>query len=428
MSEFTRRNFVKMTASMAALGMVSLPAARSFAAGAKNRVVVIGGGYGGTIAAKYIRMSDPNIQVTLIEQNEFYYSGPLSNWVVAGFRDLEVQKWGYEGLKKHGVDVVIDQVNSIDPVKKKVGTVGGKKFEYDRLIVSPGVSFQAIEGYDEEAQKNMPHAWFAGEETTRLAAQLKAMKDGDPFILVAPPNPYRCPPGPYERASLVAGFLKKNKPKSKVIILDSKDQFSKQGLFQEGWKKLYGFETPNSLIEWIPAATGGKVVSVDGKSMTVNTDMDSYTSSCINIIPPNKAGAIAELAGLADKTGWCPVNLETFESTIHKNVHVIGDAAIATGLPKSGYIANSGAKICAAAVVNLLNGRAVGIPSYVNTCYSMISPEYGISVAGVYKLLDGKIVEVAGGVSPGGAPDHVRKQEAVYNESWYQSIMSDMFS
>ncbi|MEO5377032.1 MAG: NAD(P)/FAD-dependent oxidoreductase [Magnetococcus sp. DMHC-6] len=425
MSEFTRRNFVKMTAGMAALGMVSLPL-RSFA-GAKKRVVVIGGGYGGSIAAKYIRMADPNIQVTLIEQSEFYYSGPLSNWVIAGFRDLEVQKWGYEGLKKHGIDVVIDRATSIDPVAKKVGTLGGKKFDYDRLIVSPGVDFRPLDGYDEEAQTKMPHAWIAGEQTTRLAAQLKAMKDGDPFILVAPPDPYRCPPGPYERASLVAGYLMKNKPKSKVIILDGKDKFSKMGLFQEGWKKLYGYESPKSYIEWIPAAQGGKVASVDSKSMTVNTEMDSYTSSCINIIPANKAGTIAELAGLTDDKGWCPVNLETFESKIHKNVHVIGDAAVAPGLPKSGYIANSGAKICAAAVVNLLNGRPAGIPSYVNTCYSMISPEYGISVAGVYKLLDGKIVEVAGGVSPSNAPDYVRKQEAVYNESWYQSIMSDTF-
>ncbi|MBF0428518.1 MAG: FAD-dependent oxidoreductase [Magnetococcales bacterium] len=426
MSNFTRRSFVKLTGGVAALGLVSMPSVSAFAA-AKKRVVVIGGGYGGSIAAKYIRMGDPNIQVTLIEQNKDYYSGPLSNWVITGLRKLEVQKWGYEGLKKHGVEVVIDQVNAIDPAAKTVGTVGGKKFEYDRLIVSPGVGFKSIEGYDAEAEKAMPHAWNAGEQTTSLAKKLQELKDGDPFILVAPPDPYRCPPGPYERASLVADYLKKNKPKSKVIILDPKDKFSKMPLFTGGWKQLYGYETPNSLIEWIPGAQGGKVTRVDAKAMTVYTEMAEFKSSCINIIPPNKAGAIAEKAGLTDDKGFCPVNLETFESTKHPGIHVIGDASAAPGLPKSGYAANSEAKVCAAAVVNILNGRPVGIPSYVNTCYSLISPDYGISVAGVYKLNAGKIVEVSGGVSPGTAEDTVRKQEAVYNESWYQSIMADTF-
>ncbi|MBF0179289.1 MAG: FAD-dependent oxidoreductase [Magnetococcales bacterium] len=425
MSNITRRGFVKLTGGIAALGMVTLPARRGWSA--PKRVVVIGGGYGGSIAAKYIRMSDPNIQVTLIEQNKDYYSGPLSNWIIAGFRKLEVQKWGYDGLKKHGVNVVIDQVNAIDPAKKTVGTAGGKSFEYDKLIVSPGIGFKDIEGYDAEAQKKIVHAWFAGPQTTQLASQLAALPDGEPFIMVAPPDPYRCPPGPYERASLVAHYLQKNKPKSKVIILDFKDKFSKQGLFTGGWQKLYGYETPNSLIEWIPAAQGGKITRVDAKAMTVYTDMAEFKSSCINIIPPNKAGAIAEKAGLTDDKGFCPVSLETFESKIHKDIHVIGDACVAPGLPKSGYAANSEAKVCAAAVVNQLNGKPVGIPSYVNTCYSLISPEYGISVAGVYKLHEGKIVEVAGGVSDGKAQDFVRKQEALYNESWYQSIMADTF-
>jgi sulfide dehydrogenase [flavocytochrome c] flavoprotein subunit len=226
----------------------------------------------------------------------------------------------------------------------------------------------------------------------------------------------------------VAHYLKKNKPKSKVIILDAKDKFSKMGLFTAGWKKLYGYETPNSLIEWIPAAQGGKVTRVDAKTMTVYTEMAEYTSSCINIIPANKAGVIAIKSGLADEKGWCPIAFDTFESKLHKGVHVIGDAAAATGLPKSGYAANSEAKVCAAAIVNLLNDKPVGIPSYVNTCYSMLSPDYGISVAGVYKLHEGKIVEVGGGLSAGDAPDSIRKQDAQYNESWYQSIMSDTFS
>ncbi|MBF0165218.1 MAG: NAD(P)/FAD-dependent oxidoreductase, partial [Magnetococcales bacterium] len=264
MMNFTRRGFVKLTGGLTALGLVSVPSLSAFAS-AKKRVVVVGGGYGGSVAAKYIRMADPNIQVTLIEKNKDYYSGPLSNWVVAGFRKLEVQKWGYEGLKKHGIEVVIDEVTAVDPAGKSVTTAGGKKFEYDRLIMSPGIGFKALEGYDAEAVKKMPHAWIAGEQTTLLTKQLQDLKDGDPFIMVAPPDPYRCPPGPYERASLVAHYLKKNKPKSKVIILDPKDKFSKMGLFTQGWKNLYGYETDKSLIEWIPGAQGGKVTRVDAK-------------------------------------------------------------------------------------------------------------------------------------------------------------------
>ena len=430
MSKLTRRSFVKLTGGVAAVGVTACAGGPSIAVSHKHRVVVIGGGYGGAVAAKYIRMADKSIKVTLIEKDEFYYSCPLSNWVVAGFRSLEVQKWGYEGLKGHGVEVVHDKATKIDPVGKTVTTAGGKNFKYDQLVVSPGVGFRHIEGYDEAASHAMPHAWKAGPQTTQLAKQLKAMRDGDPFIMVAPPNPFRCPPGPYERASLVAHYLKRNKPKSKVLILDPKDKFSKFGLFTGGWKKLYGYGTSNSLIEWVPGGEGGKVTAVDAKAMKVMTDMDEFKSSCINIIPAQKANHIAEASGLTDKSGWCPVNLETFESTLHKDVYVIGDASAAAGLPKSGYAANSEAKVCAAAVVAALNGKPVPTPSYVNTCYSMLSPDYGISVAAVYKFDPAKpdaVQKVSAGLSPGDAPDFVRKQEALYNESWYQSIMSDTF-
>ena len=433
MLNLTRRGFIKLSGGVAAVGMASF-GVPNIAGAAKRKVVVVGGGYAGAIAAKYVRMTDPSIHVTLIEQNAHYYSGPLSNWVVAGFRELSQQKWGYEGLKKHGVDVVIDHVNHIDPDAKSVGTVGGHKFTYDRLIVAPGVDFRDVPGYNAAAMEKMPHAWIAGEQTTLLANQLKAMKNGDPFVLVAPPNPFRCPPGPYERASLVAHYLKKHKPKSKVIILDAKPKFSKQGLFQEGWSKLYGFGTDNSMVEWISSEEGGKVTRVDAKTMAIYTDNNGFeeehSSSCISVIPPQKAGKIAFLAGLADGSGWCPVHLNTFESKIHKGIHVIGDASAATGLPKSGYAANSEAKATASAVVALIKGDTPGEPSYVNTCYSMLSPDYGISVAAVYKFdpaNPAKVHKIAGGVSPGKAADYIRKQEALYNESWYQSIMSDTF-
>ncbi len=430
MSKLTRRSFVKLTGGAAAVGLTACAGGPSIAGNYKHRVVVIGGGYAGAVCAKYIRMADPSCKVTLIEKDKYYYSCPLSNWVVANFRDLEVQKWGYDGLKGHGVEVVHDAATKIDPVGKKVTTKSGKSFKYDKLVVSPGIGFRDLEGYSDNAAEKMPHAWKAGPQTTLLAKQLASMKDGDPFIMVAPPNPFRCPPGPYERASLVAHYLKKNKPKSKVLILDPKDKFSKFGLFTGGWKQLYGYGTENSLIEWVPGGEGGKVTRVDAGSMTVYTDMDEFKSSCINIIPPQMANKIAVSAGLTDKSGWCPVNLKTFESKIHKGVYVIGDASAAAGLPKSGYAANSEAKVCASAVVAALNGKGEPTPSYVNTCYSMLSPDYGISVAAVYKFdpaKPNKIQKVAGGLSPGQAPDFIRKQEALYNESWYQSIMSDTF-
>ena len=434
MVNITRRGFIKLTGGVAAVGLTSF-AAPNIVGAAQQKVVVVGGGYAGAVAAKYIRLADPSIHVTLIEQNADYYSCPLSNWVVAGFRDLEVQKWGYDGLKKRGIEVVIDSVNHIDPAAKSVGTVGGHKFSYDRLIVAPGVDFKDLPGYDADAMEKMPHAWKAGLQTVQLGQQLIAMKNGDPFILVAPPNPFRCPPGPYERASLVAHYLKKHKPKSKVVILDSKPKFSKQGLFQEGWTQLYGFGTDNSLIKWVSAGEGGKVTRVDAKTMTVYTDNNGFeeehSSSCINVIPAQQAGKIAKMAGLTDESGWCPVDLRTFESKLHKGVFVIGDSSAAAGLPKSGYAANSEAKVAAEAVVSQLKGKEPGEPSYVNTCYSMLSPEYGISVAAVYKFdpaTPDKIKSIASGLSPTKAADYIRKQEALYNESWYQSIMADTFS
>uniref|UniRef100_A0A1S7LJA2 Sulfide dehydrogenase [flavocytochrome c] flavoprotein chain n=1 Tax=Magnetococcus massalia (strain MO-1) TaxID=451514 RepID=A0A1S7LJA2_MAGMO len=427
MSKLTRRNFVKAASGTAALGLTGcLSSSPSIAGKAKRQVVVIGGGYGGAVAAKYIRKADPSVAVTLIEQNKHYYSCPLSNPVITGLRDLEVQKWGYEGLAKHGIKVVIDQVTGIDAGSKTVATKGGDKFGYDKLVVSPGVDFrwEAIEGMSPEASEMMPHAWKAGPQTITLRDQLMSLENGKPFILVAPPNPFRCPPGPYERASLVAHYLRKHKPKSKVLLLDPKDKFSKFGLFRGAWKEL-GYE-PN-YIEWVPAAEGGKVTRVDAKAGKVYTDMDEFQSTAVNVIPPMKAGAIAAKAGLTDKSGWCPVDLKTFESKLAKDVYVIGDSSIAKGLPKSGYAANSEAKVAANAVVASLNGQPAPMPSYVNTCYSLIAPEYGISVALVSTYKDGKISKVSGGLSPSKASKAFRKQEAYYAESWYQSIMKDTF-
>lgn len=421
MFDLTRREFGKLTGAATAVGLAGSFPSISF--GANQQVIVIGGGYGGAVAAKYIKMAYAGADVTLIEKNKEYISCALSNPVLIGLRDMAVQTWNYEGLKKLGITMVYDEVTEIDPVAMKVTTKGGQSFKYDKLVLSPGVEMKTggIEGYDDAAAEAMPHAWKAGPETLVLRDKIKAMNDGDNFIIVAPPDPYRCPPGPYERASLVAWYLKKNKPKSKVIILDPKDKFSKQGLFTGGWKKL-GYN-----IEHIPGGQGGKVIKVDAKAMSVSTDMEEY-KGVINIIPTNVAGHIAHVAGLVDEKGWCPVDLKTLESTKHKNVYVIGDACLAPGLPKSGYAANSEAKVVAAAIVAALQGKEAGDPSYVNTCYSLISPNYGISVALVAVLKDGKIAKINEGVSPAEASDAYRQQEAVYAESWYQSIMADTFS
>lgn len=425
MSMFSRREFGKLTGGMALVGVTSGIVMPQLAFGAKPQVVVIGGGYGGAIAAKYIRMVAPDIDVTLIEKDKAYVSCPLSNPVIVGIRDIAVQTWGYDGLKKYGINVVIDEVVEIDGPGKKVKTKGGQTFAYDKLIVSPGVDFKydAFEGYSEEVAENtFLHAWKAGPQTTKMAAQLKAMNDGDNFVIVAPPDPFRCPPGPYERAGLVAWYLKQHKPKSKVIVLDAKDKFSKQGLFQGGWKSQ-GYN-----VEWVAGGTGGKVSKVDAKGMSVSTDLDTIKGGVINIIPPQKAGAIAHKAGLVDEKGWCPVDLKTLESAKQKDIHVIGDACSASPMPKSGYAANSEAKIAAAAVVALLKGGQPGDPSYVNTCYSLISPDYGISVALVGALKEGKIEKLSEGVSPAEASAEYRKQEANYTESWYQSIMAETFT
>jgi sulfide dehydrogenase [flavocytochrome c] flavoprotein subunit len=352
--------------------------------------------------------------------------------VLSGERTLDQIKQGYDGLKARGIKVVHEAATGIDADKKVVKTTGGE-YPYDRCVVSPGISllYDKIEGYSEEVAQKLPHAWKAGEQTKLLRGQLEAMDDGGVVIITTPPNPFRCPPGPYERASQIAMYLKEHKPKSKVLILDTNQTFSKQGLFTQGWERLYGFGTDNALIEWQPGPDAA-VVSVNPADMLVETGFgDEVKGAVINVIPPQAAGKIALDAGLADDSGWCPVDKKTFESTKVPGVHVIGDAAIATAMPKSAYSANSQAKVAAAAIIALLNGEEPGVPSYVNTCYSIIGKDYGISVAAVYKLSeDGSEiagVEGAGGLTPTDAPDFALAREVQYAHSWYNNIVHDIF-
>ena len=419
-----RRDFVKATGALAAVSAIGVP---TIALGDGKKVVVVGGGTGGATAAKYIKMADESIDVTIIEPNEYYYTCYMSNEVLSGHRTRDALRHGYDGLKARGIKVGHEAATGIDGEKKVVKTASGE-FPYERCVVSPGVSilYDKIEGLTEAvAAEKMPHAWKAGPQTKLLRSQLESMEDGGVVVITAPPNPFRCPPGPYERACQIASYLKQHKPKSKILIVDKKDKFSKQGLFTQAWDRHY-----KGMIEWLKAEdTGGGVMSVDANAGTVNTEFEEYKPAVTNIIPAQKAGEIAQVAGLTDDTGWCPISGKTFESTLQKGIHVIGDAAIQSPLPKSAYAANSEAKVVAAAVVDLVNGREPGTPSWVNTCYSIVAPDDGISVAMVYNLVDGKVakVEGSGGLTPTDSSPADRAREVQYAYSWFNNITSDIF-
>jgi NADPH-dependent 2,4-dienoyl-CoA reductase/sulfur reductase-like enzyme len=297
---------------------------------------------------------------------------------------------------------------------------------YDRLVIAPGISFDwgALPGYDEAAAKIMPHAWHAGEQTELLRRQLEAMEDGGTVLMSVPDNPMRCPPGAYERASLIAWYLKAKKPRSKIIVLDAKDQFSMQRLFQNAWKTLYPGQ-----IEWIGLSNGGKINTVDAKTRSLVGDFDTYKGTVINVIPPQKAGTIAQVAGVTDRTGWCPVDPITFESKIAPNVHVLGDATLVGTMPKSAFGAFAQAQICAAAIAKLFANATPDRPKLINTCYSMAAPDYGISVAGVYQPVGNDYLEVegAGGNSPIDAPHATRALEAKYAHGLFNTLAGETF-
>jgi NADPH-dependent 2,4-dienoyl-CoA reductase/sulfur reductase-like enzyme len=388
------------------------------------KVVVVGGGFGGTTCAKELKRK--GLAVTLIEASAVYTACPFSNAVLAGMRPIEAQQFKLDSVEKSGIDIVRKKATGVDPQARRVALEDGSSLDYDRLVLSPGVDirFDALPGYDEAAAAIMPHAWKAGEQTLLLRRQLEAMDNDGTFVMAAPANPFRCPPGPYERASLIAHYLKTHKPRSKLLILDAKDSFSKQRLFQAAWQDLYP-----GMIEWVSLSTGGKVIEVDAKTKTLVTDFGRHKGDVVNVIPPQRAGHIAQVAGVADRSGWCPIDPVTFESRLQPNIHVIGDASIAGGMPKSAFSANAQGKVCAAAVASLLRGEVPTEPKLINTCYSLVAPDYGISVAGVYSPRNGVLTDVegAGGTSPVNAPPSFRAQEAVYAEAWFQTTTREVY-
>ena len=426
MKKINRRNFAKIIGSAGLASTLGMP---SLVFGASKKVVVVGGGFGGATAAKYLRKLDSSIDVTLVEPNPTYYTCPFSNTVLGGIKDMSEIAHGYGAMKnKHGVRVIHAKAKNVNSNSKTVTLNNGRTLDFDRAIVSPGVDlrFDSMEGYSQTATDKMPHSWKAGPQTALLRRQLENMRNGGTVLICPPGNPFRCPPGPYERTSLIAHYLKTHKPKSKIIILDAKEKFSKQSLFMSGWDLHYG-----DLIEWRAGTAGGKISRVDPQNMQVETEFGMEKGDVINFIPAQHAGKVARDSGLTNKKGWCPVNQVTFESTLQPGIHVIGDASIAGKMPKSGFSANSQGKVAAAAIVSELAGQEPIEPSYANTCYSLITPEHGISVAKVYKISDKKTivgVKGSGGVSPKNEDPIVRRQEAIYTQGWYDAIVQDMFA
>ena len=408
----------------AALALLSAAPFAPALAQARPRVVVVGGGFAGATAARALALG--GAAVTLVEPKARYLACPMSNAVIAGLRPMEAQAFGYEALPRDGVTLAATSATAIDPGARRVALADGNALAYDRLVLAPGIEVRldAIPGYDAAASEAMPHAWQAGPQTERLRDRLAALDDGGLVVMTVPANPYRCPPGPYERASLIAHVLKTRKPRSKLIVLDAKDQFSKQRLFQQAWAALY----PDHL-EYVPLASGGAVASVDARAGEVATDFERYKPALATVIPPQRAGAIAAAAGVADRSGWCPVDPSTFESRLVPGIHVVGDAAVGGAVPKSAFAANAEAKVCAAAILDLLAGRAPPEARLVNTCYSLVAPDYGISVAGVYRPANGLMADVpgAGGTSPLDAPPETRRLEARYAEDWFRTITAEVF-
>src|ERR1700712_2057310 len=417
----TRRDVARGLAASAASLAFPCP---SFAQSV-GRGVVIGGGFGGASCARALRRVDPKLQVTLIEPKTFYFACPFSNEAIAGLREFEAQQFRYDRIAAEGVTVVAQTAVKVDAQARTVGLADGSSLGYDRLVLSPGIGLRvgALPGSDEAATGKMPHAWIAGEQTLLLRRQLEAMDDGGLVVLAVPAAPLRCPPAPYERASLIAHYLKIKKPRSKVLILDAKDGFSQQRLFEQAWEELYP-----GMIERIALSQGGRVTSVEPATNSIVTDFGNYTADVANVIPPQKAGRIAEIAGAADNTGWCPIDPVTFESRLVPNVHVIGDACIAGAIPKSASAGAAEAKACAETVVSLLAGKAPAIPRPTGACFNTVAPGYAFSLTGVYAPKDGLFNEVeGGGTSPLDASPEVRAQEAQTALDWFSTITADTF-
>jgi sulfide dehydrogenase [flavocytochrome c] flavoprotein subunit len=425
MTDFTRRDIAALIGG----AMAAPTIAGSANAAAAPRVVVIGGGFAGATFCKYLRRAHSTVQITMVEPKTTYTSCVYSNETTVGLNTLKSLTFNYDKLvAKYGVTHKVASVTSIDPVAKTVQLDDATSLSYDKLVMAPGMVYRldAIVGFDETAAKKWPVAWHAGPETKKLYQNLTRMKQGGTAIVTVPPMPYRCPPAPYERASLFAWYLTQNNPGARVLLLDSNDTFAMQDLFEEGWNNLY----PAGTVTRISGPNGGQVTSVDTSAMTVTCGAGTFDGDLINIIPPQKSGPLAEATGLTDSTLWCPVDPTTFASTLVPDIHVIGDSA-ASGLPKSATSGNAGAKIAALAMAETFLGHAVTDPVFINNCYARMLPEYAIGILDVFGVdgtghvairYDGK------GETPLGASLKYHAQEKALADKWFKSLTSDTFA
>ncbi|WP_181707849.1 NAD(P)/FAD-dependent oxidoreductase [Chthonobacter rhizosphaerae] len=389
------------------------------------RLVVVGGGPGGAVAARTAsRLGGDRVHVTLVEANPTYVSCFFSNWVVAGLRTMADITHRPAQAGEHGIDVVTARVEAIDREGKALRLSDGSRVPYDRLILSPGVDFRfdTVAGYSVEAAERMPHAWKAGPQTELLIRRLAALDQGASVVMVVPPNPYRCPPGPYERAALMAHVLKTSgRGDARITILDAKESFPKQALFQEGWERHYP-----GMIQWLPPSVHGGLRAVEPAGTAVETEFDRFDGDLVSVIPPQKAGALALDAGLGDADGWCPVEAASMRAKADPSIQVIGDAARAGEMPKSAFAAASQGRVAAVAALADLLGGPRPEPRYFNTCWSLIAPGDAVKVGALYGIAEGAIKSVQGFVSQPGESAEVRRVSAEEAEAWHAAILADM--
>lgn len=395
---------------------------------AKPRVVVIGGGPGGATVAKYVaKDSQGAIDVTLINDGDTFTTCFFSNLYLGDFQSFEQITHSYDQLvAKYGINKITGRAVEVDREAKLVSLADGSTVAYDRLVLAPGIDivYDSVPGYSEEAAEIAPHAWCAGPQTRLLKQKLDAIEDGQNIVMVAPPNPYRCPPGPYERISMFAHVLKKKgNTNSKIFVIDPKQQFSKQALFTEGWEKHFP-----GMVEWYGPDVHGGIKGVDVAAGTVETDLDTFEGAMLNIIPAQRAGAIAVSTGLANEAGWCPIDENSMRSQLDETIFVLGDASIAGEMPKSAFSANSQAKVAAMQIrADLTDSRA--FPArYSNTCWSLIETDDGVKVGAQYEPKDGKIAAVSTFISQTGESEQLRKETYQESLGWYAGIIEDTFA
>ncbi len=422
--QISRRKVLGLSGALLGAPLLSAPVKAQGTA----HVVVIGGGFGGAAAARTLRRIAPEINVTLVVDAPLFTTCPFSNTVIGGLRELSEIQFSYDALRAEGVDVRVDPAVGLDSEGRVVTLQSGDVLNYDKVIVSPGIDFRwdVLPDVTSAVADTLPHAWKAGEQTILLRDQIRSMPEGGTVIIAPPDNPFRCPPGPYERASLVAHYLSQHNPTAKILIVDSKDTFSKQGLFMEGWEALYP-----GMITFVPFAEHAGISAIDAGARRIETYFDTFEGDVINLIPPQSAASIALDAGLAGTGYWCEIDGLTFESREAGNVHVIGDAAIVGDMPKSGFSASTQGKACAHAVAALLADRSPERAILMNTCYSLVGPDYGISVAGVYQSASDtnnlSSLPGTGGTSATGDLPDLRRDEAAFARSWYANLTKELF-